>query len=108
MAGVREYRDRMRRAAGMRNPGRLVRRTSKPGMLLKMVRREVRVKRVGKAERKALQDMVAKARTRDSTRVFARRADRVGGELRIVADPPIIIPIEDLITPGSEWEDPHR
>jgi uncharacterized protein (DUF2252 family) len=50
--------------------------------------------------------MVAKARTRDSTRVFARRADDVDGEPRIVADPPLIIPIEDLIQPGSEWEDP--
>jgi uncharacterized protein (DUF2252 family) len=49
---------------------------------------------------------VAKARTRDSTRVFAKRADEVGGELRIVADPPLIIPIEDIIQPGSEWEDP--
>ena len=50
--------------------------------------------------------MVAKARTRDSTRVFAKRTDEVDGELRIVADPPIIIPIEDLVTPGSEWENP--
>ena len=38
--------------------------------------------------------------------MFAKRADEVEGELRIVADPPIIIPIEDLIMPGSEWEDP--
>ena len=51
-----------------------------------------------------LEEMVAKARTRDSTRVFAKRADEVDGELRIVADPPLIIPIEDLVTPGSEWE----
>jgi uncharacterized protein (DUF2252 family) len=50
--------------------------------------------------------MVAKARTRDSTRVFTRRADEIDGELRIVADPPVIIPIEDLVRPGSEWENP--
>ena len=50
--------------------------------------------------------MVAKARTRDSTRVFAKRAEEIDGELRIVADPPLIIPIEDLIQPGSEWENP--
>ena len=50
--------------------------------------------------------MVAKARTRDSTRVFAKRTDEVDGELRIVADPPVIIPIEDLVKPGSEWENP--
>ena len=75
-------------------------------MLLKLVRKEVRVKRVSKGEGRALQEMVAKARTRDSTRVFAKRADEIDGELRIVADPPVIIPIEDLIKPGSEWEDP--
>jgi hypothetical protein len=50
--------------------------------------------------------MVAKARSRDSTRVLARRADTVDGELRIVADPPVIVPIEDLVLPGTAWEDP--
>ena len=105
MAGVREYRKRMRRAAGM---GSLTAwyEHFEAGMLLKLVRQEVRVKRVGKSEAAAVEEMVAKARTRDSTRVFARRAGEIEGEPRIVADPPIIIPIEDLITPGSEWENP--
>jgi uncharacterized protein (DUF2252 family) len=49
---------------------------------------------------------VNKAHSRDNTRVFTKRAAEVDGELRIVADPPLIIPIEDIITPGSEWEDP--
>jgi hypothetical protein len=75
-------------------------------MLLKLVRKEVRVKRVSKGEAHAVQEMVAKARTRDSTRVFTKRAEEVDGDLRIVADPPVIIPIEDLIKPGSEWENP--
>jgi hypothetical protein len=44
--------------------------------------------------------------TRDSIRVFAKRAGEVGGELRIVADPPLIVPIEDLVVPGSDWENP--
>jgi uncharacterized protein (DUF2252 family) len=50
--------------------------------------------------------MWLKAYANDSTRVLARRAAEVGGELRIVADPPLITPIEDLIVPGTEWEDP--
>ena len=75
-------------------------------MLLKLVRQEVRVKRVSRGEGRAVQDMVAKARTRDSTRVFTKRADEIDGELRIVAEPPVIIPIEDLVKPGSAWEDP--
>ena len=105
MAGVREYRDRMRQAAGMRSLDAWYQHLE-AGMLLKMVRKEVRVRRVSKDEARATEEMVAKARTRDSTRVFAKRADEVNGELRIVADPPIIIPIEDLVKPGTEWENP--
>jgi uncharacterized protein (DUF2252 family) len=105
MAGVREYRDRMRQAAGMGTLDAWYDHFE-AGMLLNLVRKEVRVKRVSKAEARATEDMVAKAHARDSTRVLARRTDEVGGELRIVADPPVIIPVEDLITPGSEWEDP--
>ena len=56
--------------------------------------------RIGKEEAAAARH-VAKARTRDSTRVFAKRADVVDGELRIVADPPLIVPIDDLIRPGA-------
>jgi len=105
MAGVAEYRDRMRQAAGM---GALDAWYDhlEAGMLLKLVRQEVRVKRVTKAEALAFERDVNKAHTRDNTRVFTKRAAEVDGELRIVADPPLIIPIEDIITPGSEWEDP--
>ncbi len=105
MAGVAEYRDRMRRAAGRRTLDAWYEHLE-AGMLLKMVHKEVRVKRVSRDEARATKEMVAKARTRDSIRVFAKRADEVDGELRIVADPPIIIPIEDLVKPGSEWENP--
>ena len=70
------------------------------GELLKMVRKEVAVKRVSKGEARAHEEMVAKARSRDSTRVLAKRAGTVDGELRIVADPPIIVPVEDLALPG--------
>jgi len=105
MAGVREYRNRMRRAAGMSGLDAWYEHFE-VGMLLKLVRQEVKVKRVGKNEAEAMEEMVAKARTRDSTRVFARRAEEVEGDLRIVADPPVIIPIEDLVQPGTEWEDP--
>jgi hypothetical protein len=105
MAGVREYRIRMSRAAGMGSLDAWYEHFE-VGMLLKLVRREVRVKRVGKTEARAIEEMAAKARTRDSTRVFARRAEEIEGELRIVADPPVIIPIEDMIPAGSEWENP--
>jgi uncharacterized protein (DUF2252 family) len=105
MAGVAEYRDRMRQAAGMGTLGAWYDHLE-AGVLLKLVRKEVRVNRVSKDEGRAVQEMVTKARTRDSTRVFTRRAGEIDGELRIVADPPVIIPIEDLVRPGSEWENP--
>lgn len=105
MAGVAEYRDRMRQAAGL---GALDAWYDhlEAGMLLKLVREEVRVKRVSKKEARAFERDVGKAHTRDNTRVFTKRAAEVDGELRIVADPPLIVPIEDLVTPGSQWEDP--
>ena len=105
MAGVREYRDRMRAAAGMGSLQAWYEHLEVGG-LLKLVGKEVAVKRVGKREARASEDMVAKARSRDSTRVLAKRADTVDGELRIVADPPVIVPVEDLALPGSAWADP--
>ncbi len=105
MAGVAEYRDRMRQAAGM---GALDAWYDhlEAGMLLKLVRQEVRVKRVSKKEARAFERDVSKAHTRDNTRVFTKRAAEVDGELRIVSDPPLIVPVEEIVTPGSEWEDP--
>ena len=105
MAGVREYRDRMRRAAGMGGLQAWYEHLE-AGELLELVRQEVAVKRVSRREVRAHEDMIAKARSRDSTRVLARRAGVIDGELRIVADPPIIVPIEDLARPGTAWEDP--
>jgi uncharacterized protein (DUF2252 family) len=105
MAGVAEYRDRMRQAAGMGTLDAWYDHLE-AGMLLKLVRQEVRVKRVTKAEAQAFERDVAKAQTRDNTRVFTKRAAEVDGEPRIVADWPLIIPIEDVIPVGSGWEDP--
>ncbi len=105
MAGVREYRDRMRQAAGMGTLDAWYDHLE-AGTLLKLVRREVRVKRISKEEARTTQEVIAKARTRDHTRVFAKRANTIDGELRIVADPPLIVPIEDVPAEGSEWEDP--
>jgi uncharacterized protein (DUF2252 family) len=104
-AGVGEYRNRMRQAAGMGGLDAWYDHLE-AGMLLKLVRQEVRVKRVTKLEARAFERDVGKAYSRDNTRVLTKRAAQVDGELRIAADPPVVIPIEDLVTPGSEWEDP--
>jgi uncharacterized protein (DUF2252 family) len=47
---------------------------------------------------------VAKARTKDSTRAFTRLAQRVDGDARIVADPPLVVPIEDLVPAARAGE----
>jgi uncharacterized protein (DUF2252 family) len=58
---------------------------------------------LAKKEARQAKNDVAKARTRDSLRVFAKRADEIDGELRIVADPPLVVPLEDL----AERDDPR-
>ncbi len=105
MAGVAEYRDRMRQAARV---GTLAvwYDQLEAGKLLNLVHQEVRVRRLDKKEARRAKRHVAEAYTHDSTRVFAKRASEFGGELRIVPDPPLIVPVEDLIVPGSEWADP--
>ena len=98
-AGVREYRERMRRAAGMPTLGAWYDQLD-ADVLLKMVHQQVRLKQLDKKSARRAEKHVAKAYTRDSIRVLARRADEVEGDLRIVADPPVITPIEDLIVRG--------
>jgi uncharacterized protein (DUF2252 family) len=46
---------------------------------------------------------VAKARTKDSRRAFAKLTERVDGEVRIKADAPLVVPVEDLV-PDAEAE----
>ena len=74
------------------------------GDLLDQIAVELRRGRLRKDEARTLHGDVAKARTRDSVRVATRRVDRVDGDLRIVAEPALIVPIEDLVVPGTEWE----
>jgi uncharacterized protein (DUF2252 family) len=104
-AGVGEYRERMRRAAGMPTLNAWYDQLE-AGVLLDLVRQQVRVKQLDKQSARQAKRHVAKAYANDSARVFAKRATQFGDQLRIVADPPLITPIEDLIAPGGEWEDP--
>ena len=48
-----------------------------------------------KAE-KRLEANVAKGRTKDSIKAFSKLTEVVDGELRIVGDPPLIVPIEEV------------
>ena len=51
----------------------------------------------------AVERNVAKAQSKDSMRAFAKLTTMVDGEPRIVSDPPLIVPIEDVAS-GVELE----
>jgi uncharacterized protein (DUF2252 family) len=95
VAGTREYRQRMREAAGRSNLD-VWYADVEVEALVELLRTEVGEKHATAAERS-----VAKARTHDSMQAFAKLTREVGGGRRIVADPPLIVPIEDLLAPGA-------
>ena len=57
----------------------------------------VELQRVATAkERKRAEQNLAKTRTKDSLKAFAKMTEIVDGEPRIIGDPPVVTPIEDL------------
>ncbi len=73
--------------------------------VLAWLQRELRKERVGKDELRLTTREVAKARTRDSVRVSTRLADEIDGHLRFTPDPPMIVPIMDLLPPGVDRDE---
>ena len=55
-----------------------------------------------KKQRAKARANVAKARTRDSMQAFTKLTHEVDGQRRIIADPPLIVPIEELHRTGLE------
>ncbi|MDQ2873449.1 MAG: DUF2252 domain-containing protein [Actinomycetota bacterium] len=53
-------------------------------------------------QRRAVDKGLAKARTRDSMEEVAKLTNLVNGRPRIISDPPLIVPIDDLITGASD------
>jgi uncharacterized protein (DUF2252 family) len=103
-AGVREYRDAMRRAARM---GVLEAWYSHLTVedLAAWITEEVRAGRLGRKEAREAARDVAKARTRVHRRSFDRLTAEVDGKLRIAADPPLVVPIDDLAGPDAAREE---
>jgi uncharacterized protein (DUF2252 family) len=103
-AGVREYRERMREAATMRTLDAWYAHMNVDEVLA-LISTEVSEKRLDRRAEKAAARDIAKARTRDCLRVASKRTGTVDGEPRIVADLPLITPIEDLVlTPEAREE----
>ncbi len=57
-----------------------------------------------KAAVKRAEANLGKARTRDSIQAFAKLTHEVDGERRIISDPPLIVPIEELVEHASVEE----
>ena len=53
---------------------------------------------------KQLEKAAEKAHTKDSTKALSRLTQQVNGTLRIVSDPPLIVPLQDLIDAGETPE----
>jgi uncharacterized protein (DUF2252 family) len=53
---------------------------------------------------KAVEKDLAKARARDNVQAFAKLTNEENGEPRIVSDPPLIVPIEELVPHGISRE----
>ena len=102
-AGVHGYRDQMRAAAEMRTLDNWYEHLEVE-RLLEQIWAAVAEEGLSKREARQAERVVTKARTRDSVRVFTKRAGEIGGQLRFLPEHPLIVPIEDLIEFGSEWE----
>jgi uncharacterized protein (DUF2252 family) len=98
-AAVFGYRERMRKSAGMPTLEAWYDRLDAE-TILDWIRTKKEDKLAGAKDVQRTEKNIAKARTRDSMRVFAKLVGEVGGELRIKADPPLIVPIEDLVPEG--------
>ena len=93
---TRSYREAMRGLAGSRN--------------LDLWYSRIDVEAVGALfadratgkQRKRFERNVAKARSKTSLRAFAKLTESVNGEPRIRSDPPLIVPIEDLLGVGED------
>ena len=94
-ASTRRYREAMRTFAGMSNLDVWYARAD-----LDLVR-EMFLPRMAARSRKVVAKDLAKARTRDSMQAFAKLAGVVDGQTRIIADPPLIMPVSQLLS-GQE------
>jgi uncharacterized protein (DUF2252 family) len=59
---------------------------------------------VSKAKRKRFAQAQARARTRDSMHAFRKLTTTVGGTLHIASDPPLIVPVADLLPTADRDE----
>ena len=57
----------------------------------------------GKTNLKATKAMLARARTRDTMHAIGKLTTVSAGRRRIVSDPPLVVPIDELVGSGAQW-----
>ncbi|WP_088290146.1 DUF2252 domain-containing protein [Kineosporia sp. A_224] len=99
LAALGEYRTRMRQAAGMGNLDVWYAHVALEDLLERL-----RADADGVLSRKTLKKTgrdLAKIRTRDNLQAFTKLTEEVDGHRRIRSDPPLVVPLEDLLPPGA-------
>jgi uncharacterized protein (DUF2252 family) len=94
IAVTRAYREAMRAFAAMRNLELWYARIEAED--LERAAGKLSAEQIERFERN-----VAKARSKDSLKAFAKLTEIVDGERRITGDPPLIVPIEDVVPPAE-------
>ena len=97
LAAAREYREAMARFAEMRNIDVWYTRLDVEANLAQLG------SSASRKQLKRFQTDVAKVHTKDSMRALAKLCRSVDGELRIVGNPPLVTPIEDVL-PDAEQD----
>jgi hypothetical protein len=101
LAVTRSYREAMTTFAGMRNLDLWYLRLEVDDLAERFAQ-QARPK-----DEKPFNRSLAQARTKDSLKAFGKLTRVVDGEPRIVSDPPIVVPVEELVGPdeGQRFED---
>jgi hypothetical protein len=101
---ARSYRESMHMFAGMRNMDLWYARIDVDTDLVRLA------PQVTAKQKKRLERTVEKARTKDSLKAFGKLTQVVNGERRIVGDPPLIVPIDQLAgdMPATELHEALR
>jgi uncharacterized protein (DUF2252 family) len=95
-AAVARYRQAMRVFAGQGDLAVWYAR-AETGALREQFGSQLAAREQGQADR-----ALAKARTRDSLQALARLTQQVDGRPRIVADPPLVVPLSDLVAGAAD------
>ncbi len=101
-ATVRQYREALRDFAGLTELGVWYSRLD-GAALIALARAEL-----GPKQAPNLEANLAKARSKDSMKAFSKLTTIVDGQPRITADPPLIVPLRDLVNKEQEARMEHE